>query len=553
MVQLDFIVMAVFALLILGIGMAFTRMGSKNATAFFEAGGATPWWINSISLFISYFSAGTFVVWGSIAYKSGLVANGIQLTMVFGGLLVAFFIAAKWKRTGAVTAAEYIGKRLGAKTQQFYTFLIMLHGLFTTASVLYPVGKMVSVATPLSLNTCILIIGCIIILYTAAGGLWAVLVTDVVQFVILSAAVMIVIPMAFREVGGPQQFISKSPAGFFSFFNEEYSFGFFLAFLAYQTVYIGGNWAYVQRYTSVSTERNARKVAYLFTLLYLVSPFVWMLPPMTYRVINPGLQGLQAEGAYMMLCQQVLPAGLIGLVLSGMISASASKANTTINMMAIVFAHDVYKKKLNPAAGEKKVISAARFFTVLFGAITIAIAMLVPMIGGIVEMVLSTASIAGGALFAPIIWTLYSRRQTAVSVVTASLCGLLISLALKLFGNAILGFKLSRLWETVWGIGIPVIVLLLWEIYYRLVKKETPGWSYAPEPAKAVASTEDKETHAQNNFGIRVIGMSVAIVGAGIALLGMLAEKGLVAIVVGLVIGLLAVPLLLSVKKQTGL
>src|SRR5688500_19434326 len=119
MVQLDFVVMAVFALLILGIGMTFTRVGSKNSAAFFEAGGSTPWWINSISLFISYFSAGTFVVWGSIAYKSGFVANGIQMTMVIGGLLVALFVAAKWKRTGVVTAAEYIGKRLGEKTQRF--------------------------------------------------------------------------------------------------------------------------------------------------------------------------------------------------------------------------------------------------------------------------------------------------------------------------------------------------------------------------------------------------------------------------------------------------
>ena len=116
--------MAVFALLILGIGMLFTRMGSKNSSAFFEAGGSTPWWINSISLFISYFSAGTFVVWGSIAYKNGFVANGIQLTMVFGGLLVAWFVAAKWKRTGAITAAEYINNRLGIKTQKFYTFLL---------------------------------------------------------------------------------------------------------------------------------------------------------------------------------------------------------------------------------------------------------------------------------------------------------------------------------------------------------------------------------------------------------------------------------------------
>lgn len=542
--QVDFIVMAVFALLILGIGMMFTRIGSKNSSAFFEAGGATPWWINSISLFISYFSAGTFVVWGSIAYKSGFVANGIQLTMVIGGLLVALFVAAKWKRTGAVTAAEYIGKRLGTKTQQFYTFLIMLHGLFTTASVLYPVGKMVSIATPLSLNTCILIIGGIIVLYTSAGGLWAVLVTDVVQFVILTAAVLIVIPMAFEEAGGVNNFVEQSPPGFFNFFNSEYSFGFFLAFLAYQTVYIGGNWAYVQRYTSVSTERNSKKVAYLFSFLYLVSPFIWMLPPMLYRVVNPDLTGLQPEGAYMMLCQQVLPAGLIGLVLSGMISASASKANTTINMMAIVFAHDVFKKLIRPNASDRSLIAMARVFTVLFGAITIGIAMMVPMIGGIVEMVLSTASIAGGALFAPVIWTLYSKRQTAVSVVSASLCGLIISLALKLFGVEILGHKLSRVWETSLGVGIPVMVLLYWELYYFLAGK-TATHQFVPtvaEPSVAITA-KDEQSHKQNVFGIKTIAASIAVVGAGVAALGIISDKGRVAIIVGLVICFLAWPL----------
>ncbi|MEN9882925.1 MAG: hypothetical protein RLZZ420_142, partial [Bacteroidota bacterium] len=202
MVQLDFVVLVVFALLVFGIGLAFTKIGSSNSQAFFEAGGATPWWINGLSLFISYFSAGTFVVWGSIAYKSGIVANTIQLTMAISGLLVAVFIARKWKQTGVKTAAEFIGKRFNFKTQQFYTYMVLLLSLFTTASVLYPVGKMVQVATPYSLNTCIIIIGCIIVLYTAAGGLWAVLVTDVVQFVILTASVLIVIPMAFDQIGG---------------------------------------------------------------------------------------------------------------------------------------------------------------------------------------------------------------------------------------------------------------------------------------------------------------------------------------------------------------
>lgn len=532
MVQLDLIVMAVFAALILAIGMAFTRMGSKNAQSFFEAGGETPWWINGLSLFISYFSAGTFVVWGSIAYKAGFVANGIQLTMVLGGLLVAWFVAKTWKRTGALTAAEYIGKRFNTGTQQFYTFLIMLHGLFTTASVLYPVGKMVQVATPLSLEMCIIIIGGIIVLYTSAGGLWAVLVTDVVQFVILTCAVLIVIPMAFTEVNGVSGFIQSAPQGFFNFSNDDFPIGFLLVFMLYQTAYIGGNWAYVQRYTSVSTEKNAQKVAYLFAALYFISPFIWMLPPMIYRIINPNLVGLEPEGAYMMLCQKVLPAGLIGLVLAGMISATASKANTTINLVATVFANDVYKKVFQPQATEKTLIFVARIFTVLFGGLTIWIAILVPKVGGIVEMVLSTASIAGGALFVPIIWSLYSKRPTAITVVTASLTGLIISLFLKLAAPSVLGFKLSRTWETALGVGLPFLVMLFFELYYYFTQKTAVFSLESLQNREASHSHDDADE--QNNFGVKVILYSITFVGLGIALLGCFAERGQTAILIGI-------------------
>ena len=109
----------------------------------------------------------------------------------------------------------------------------------------------------------------------------------------------------------------------------------------------------MQRYTSVKTPGESKKVAYLFTILYLVSPFIWMLPPMVYRIMNPDLAGLGSEGAYMMLCQKILPSGLIGLVLAGMISATSSKANTTINLEATVFATDLYKNFIRKNAGEK--------------------------------------------------------------------------------------------------------------------------------------------------------------------------------------------------------
>ncbi|SEM03313.1 transporter, SSS family [bacterium A37T11] len=546
--HVDYVVMGVFALLVLGIGMAFTS-GSKNSSAFFEAGGKTPWWINGLSLFISYFSAGTFVVWGSIAYHSGFVANGIQLTMTIGGLITAIFIAHRWKRTRALTAAEYLGVRFGVKTQQFYTTLTLLYSLFSVAAVLYPVGKMVNVASGISIEASVLIIGGIIILYTSAGGLWAVLVTDVVQFVVLCAAVMIVIPLAFSEVGGVKDFVDRSPDHFFDFFNKEYNQGFFLAFLVYQTIYIAGNWSYVQRYTSVSNERNSRKVAFLFAGLYLISPFIWMLPPMIYRVINPGLQGTEAEGAYMMMAQRVLPAGLIGLVLSGMISATASKANTTLNLVAVVFANDVYKKLLYPKASDRNLVWVARIFTVLFGVMTMVIAVLIPKVGGIVEMVLSTAAIAGGSLFAPLIWSLFSKRQTGLSMVLASAASLLVSMFMKLVAPAVLEVKLDRFWETTLGVGLPMLVLAFFEV----INKKQDYAVIDPKQA-TIGARHDQEAEKQNYFGIKVIGISIAMVGLGILILGCLTQNKVIVITVGMTVMLigLLICFYLTHQKSTG-
>ncbi len=552
MVTLDFYVMAIFALLIFAIGLTFTKVGSKNGQAFFEAGGATPWWINGLSLFISYFSAGTFVVWGSIAYKNGLVANMIQLTMAISGLLVARFIAAKWKKTGATTAADYLGKRYGVKTQQFYTYLILMLSLFATAAVLYPVGKMVQVATPFSLNSCIIVIGLIIVLYTAAGGLWAVLVTDVVQFVVLSASVLIVIPIAFKEIGGVSQLFAKAPEGFFKPFNADYTLEFMLAFIVYQMFYIGGNWAYVQRYTSVSTVKESKKVAYLFSILYLVSPVIWMIPPMVYRIINPNLQGLEPEGAYMMLCQKVLPAGLIGLVLAGMISATSSKANTTINLVATVFANDIYKSLLRPHASEKEMILMARIFTLIFGAATIVVAILIPRAGGVVEVVLSTASIAGGALFGPIIWSLFTRRQTAFSLVFVSVVSLLTGLFFKVVTPGLFDLKLNRTVETIVGVGLPVLLLAIFELYAHFKAEQGPDFMNQFLVSKNEDNLQEVAAQEQNIFGVKVIAISMAVIGAGIITLGILASSfNSIVIVVGSFI--LLISLYIWYKVNTGL
>ncbi|HMR17944.1 MAG TPA: hypothetical protein PKA53_01475 [Sphingobacterium sp.] len=298
--SLDFIVIIVFSAFVLGIGFLFSKT-STNIKSFFAGGESVPWMISGISLFMSFFSAGTFVAWGSVAYQYGWVSITIQWTMAIGALVTALFIAPMWKRTGNLTAAEYIQQRLGIRVQKLYVYIFMVVSLFLTGAVLYPVAKLVSSSLDLPLLETTIVLGLVVIAYTAAGGLWAIMVTDVLQFVILTAAVLIVIPLAFDKVGGVSGFMDKAPDDFFQVLNGEYTFWFVIAFIVYHIFYIGGNWTFVQRYTSVESPKAAGKVAYLFAALYLISPVIWMLPPMVYRLIDPSLEGLDTENAYLLI------------------------------------------------------------------------------------------------------------------------------------------------------------------------------------------------------------------------------------------------------------
>lgn len=511
MSNIDLGVILVFTLLVFICGLSFSKSG-KNMKSFFAAGGALPWWMSGLSLFMSFFSAGTFVVWGSIAYNSGWVAVTIQWTMCIAGLIIGFFIAPKWQKTKALTAAEFITDRLGYNTQKVYTYLFLLISLFTTGAFLYPVAKIVEVSTGIPINASIIFLGVLILIYTAVGGLWAVIVTDVLQFVVLTAAVFIVVPLAFDAVGGIDSFILQAPDHFFDFANEEYNWGFMLTFGLYNLFFIAGNWAYIQRYTSVATPRDAKKVGWLFGGLYMISPIIWMLPPMIYKVLNPQLEGLADEGAYLLMCKEVLPVGMLGLMLGGMIFATSSSVNTTLNISAGVMANDVYKHFF-PDTSSEKLVKIGRMATIGLGIITIIVALLVPYMGGIVEVVMSLAAITGGAMFLPPLVALFSKFQTGKSVLTVTIISLVINSFFKFIMPSLFDFSLSRAMEMTAGVGIPIILLAVFEIYSRIKQIDTSQYSNYVALVEAKVSQDAEPSEGGNKKGGRVIGIGVASTG----------------------------------------
>jgi SSS family transporter len=558
--SLDLIVIFIFSAFILSIGLLFSRTGT-NMKSFFAGGEAVPWFIGGLSLFMSFFSAGTFVAWGSVAYKYGWVSVTIQWTMAFGALVAAFLIAPQWKKTGNLTAAEYIRERLGNNVQQLYIYIFMGVSLFIKGVVLYPVAKLVSSSLGFPLPETTIVLGLIMIAYTAAGGLWAVMVTDILQFVVLSAAVLIILPLAFEKAGGVAGFVNNAPDHFFDALNGEYTFWFVVAFACYHIIYIGGNWTFIQRYTSVDSPKSAGKVAYLFAGLYVVSPVIWMLPPMIYKILNPSLQGLDAENAYLQVCQLVLPPGLMGLMLTGMYFSTSATANTTLNVTAAVFTNDIYKQYIKPGASEKQLMKTARLSSWALGVLMIIIALIVPYMGGMVEVVISVAAITAGPLLAPPVWALFSKRLTGRATILITITTLGINLFFKMILPAISSFKLDRAAEMVVGMGIPLLLLLLNEIYQRGRISEAAEYrEYLLAKDKRRAETVFREENAadlvqvkrQNQFGLKIIAFSLLVTAIILFVLSGLTPtgKGITALI-GVIILLTAlIPWLASLRTK---
>jgi Na+/proline symporter len=234
---------------------------------------------------------------------------------------------------------------------------------------------------------------------------------------------------------------------------------------------------------------------------------------MIYRELEGGhLIGLEHEGAFLLICKQVLPSGLLGLILGGMIFATASSVTTTLNMSAAVFTNDIINR-FKQHTSEGYLIKVARAATIVLGLLTVGVAFLVPRLGGIVEVVLSVGAITGAPLFAPPIWSLFSKRQTRSSIITATIIGLGINCFFKFLSPVLLNFSLDRAWEMAVGVLTPLVILTISELLLP------PKGEIAPVPEEA----GNIHVAASGNFlFLKVLGTALIITGLFITIIGVL-------------------------------
>lgn len=531
----------VFFLFILGNIAISVYLGRKikNSNDYFAAGNQSSWWLSGLSAFMTMFSAGTFVVWGGIAFKAGLVAVTISMCLGVSAMFVGYYLAGKWRKLGVSSAAQYISLRYGKWALNIYTWFNILYRLLGMAVALYSLAVVLQVIVPESLNemfvasvglsavnSIIVFCGIIIILYTIFGGLWAVLLTDVLQFIILMVSVIAVIPLSFSKMGGVNVFIENAPENFFQPVNQEFTWVFMAAWVVIHMFKIGGEWAFVQRFICVTSNKEARKATYLFGVLYLISPLIWMLPPMIYRVVDPSAD---FEQAYILACKYALPEGLLGLMIGSMFAATVSMVNSELNVYAGVLTKDFYKRIFVDAT-EKSQVFVGRVLTLLLGGLVTWLAILVPRMGGAEDIILSITALVAGVTVLPVLWGMFSKKINEKGVFIAITISTILLIMIKYGFLSEFGWFLpdnpgrfsewvltySRTLEAVFGVLVPVIVLIGVELS---LKSESP--KYIPIDQ----SKEDDKKIESSLFPGKIMAVSIGVLALIVAILALMATS----------------------------
>jgi len=423
------VIVGYFALLTL-IGLYFWKR-MKEAKDFFTGGNRIPWWLAGISFYLTGFSAFSFVAYSEMAYRYGFVAVTLAWSSAVAMLAGTLFLAARWRRARIISPVEFLEARYSKQIRQALAWTGLPLKVIDDGLKIYATGVFVSVGMGYDLKTSIVVSGAVMLLYTFMGGLWAVVVTDFVQFIILTLGVVALLPLVFTG-SGPEVLKQSTPAGFLAPINEPYSPLYVFAFYLLILLSYNGNWAFAQKFYSVRDEREARKAGLLAVALKIIGPPLFILPAMAARSLMPELMTPpnSPQYTYAALSLRYLPAGLMGLMIAAMFSATMSTLSGDYNVMSSVITQDIYLRLFDKNAGQKRLVIVGRLATLLVGALTIAIG--VSLIGaarkGLFEVMVTVFGLFVGPILIPMLLGLLVRRVTwrgaAAGIVTGFVCGL---------------------------------------------------------------------------------------------------------------------------------
>ena len=522
----DWAIVVGYFVLCTSIGLYFTRRGGASLDQYFLSGRQAPWWLAGTAMVATTFAADTpLVVTGLVATK-GVAGNWLWWNFVMSGMLTVFFFARLWRRAQVMTDVELAEVRYSGRPAAFLRgfralYLALPINLIILGWVTRAMIKILTIALGLrdvsilgfvvsgeviAVGICFLIT----LLYSVAAGMWAVLWTDLVQFVIKMTAVIVLAVYAVDAVGGIAVLKTKVAAHFGSEAAalsvlpvrvdstgiHAYAWMPLMTLMVYLSVQWWAAWypgaepgggGYVaQRIFSARSERDGVLATLFFQIAhYALRPWPWIVTGLATVILYPTLQ--DKEAGYVQAFVDLLPTPWRGFMLAGFAAAYMSTVGTHLNWGASYLVNDFYKRFLKTDGTERHYVGVSRVATVLLFLASIAVTSQLSSIEKAWELLLALG--AGTGLVLILRW--YWWRINAWSEISAMIASFAVSTLAFTFlaprfaandPNAIAAVMLvtvavsTVVWVVVTFATAPEPPAVL-DAFYRRVRPGGPGWA----------------------------------------------------------------------------
>ena len=424
-----FVIIAYFAI-VLGVGL-FMGKFVRNAGDFFSGGKRVPWWMGAISSYMAMISCFVFIAYAQIGYEDGLVGVTVFWSTAFAILAGTFVFARRWQRANLATPIEYLERRYGPSVRQVVSWSGVAFRVLDNTVRLYTLGVIASQFLGVSLGTGIWLGALIVLVYTMTGGLWSVLVTDIVQCAVLMGVALTVLPLSLHAVGGLGALYADLPEHFSLFRGHRGTLWFLAAYYLIVFIKYNGSWSFVQRLASVPNERDAVKMGLLSSAIFFLFPVVAVLPAVAARVYLPDLPPEMHERCYIEMCTLLLPHGMLGMMVAAMLAASLSTLGAEFNVTSSVFTTDIYRRIFRRTAGERELLLVARLATLGVAALIAFGALFVSGLGGAFEANKILMALFGVPIVIPSVFGILWKTPNTKSVYLCLAAGVASGLCVK--------------------------------------------------------------------------------------------------------------------------
>ena len=414
----------------------------KTSEDYFLAGKSLPWWIIGMSIIGTNIGSNDYVGAAGSAYKIGIAqANFEWIGAIPAMIISAFIFIPFYWRAGVYSIPEYLGKRyndavrvISASVLTIFSFLIVAAFLWAVALML---GRYFGWPPWFSIAITFVVVG----FYTISGGLGAVAITDSIQLVIMFAGAIIVAVIGFNEIGGIDNFITHiqthHPSHLQTFLpstDENFPWPGVLMGLAFvlSPAYWCANQAILQRTMGARTEWDGRASMILAAVAKTFIPFLIVLPGFFALILCTEMLP-QQDQALPWVIQNLLPAGVSGLMFVAFLAALQSSIDSTMNSAAVMMTRDILGILYNKDRTDHRDLVFGKIFSFLVLVLSVPLVFVVVKYEGIFTFVQDMLSLFQGPMLALILLGILYRRGTAAAGLASLLSGLSVSALLKLF------------------------------------------------------------------------------------------------------------------------